>query len=306
MIKSRDADLSIWPALSDYLMTGPRVAGGRGQHTPARFPGVDKETDMKGTNRVISRDGTTIAFDRTGQGPPVILVEAAGHFRGFSSFDGLVPLLSREFTVYTYDRRGRGESTDSTPYAPEREVEDLEALIAESGGGTSAYGYSSGALLALQAAAHGVPLTRLALLEPPLQEDGAVAPDPLTAELAELVAAGRRSDAVEHFQQSIGVPTELIDEMRGTPQWASMESVAHTLVYDCTIIDTTTSTLLRSVVVPTLVLDSEDSTDNLTGWAERVARQLPHASHRSLAGEWHSIPDDVLAPVLVEFFTAVE
>lgn len=114
--------------------------------------------------------------------------------------------------------------------------------------------------------------------------------------------AGHNGDAVEHFHHSIGVPPEFLASMRSTPEWAKMESVAHTLVYDCIISDTTTSTLLRSVEVPTLVLDSMSSTDNLTGWAATVARRLPRGSHRSLAGEWHGVPDEILAPVLVEFF----
>jgi pimeloyl-ACP methyl ester carboxylesterase len=251
---------------------------------------------------VRSADGTRIAFDRLGDGPPVILVEAAGHYRDFSSFSGLAPLLSREFTVYTYDRRGRGESTDTPPYAPEREVEDVAALIAEAGGSAHLYGYSSGALLALHAAASGLPISRLALLEPPLRDDDADGPDPLTGELAELVAAGRNGDAVGRFHEAIGVPAEVIAEMRSTPEWAKMESVAHTLVYDCVISDATTSTLLRSVDVPTLVLDSQGSSDNLTGWAASVAAQLPHGSHRSLAGEWHGVTDEILAPALADFF----
>jgi pimeloyl-ACP methyl ester carboxylesterase len=250
---------------------------------------------------VRSADGTRIAFDRSGDGPPVILVEAAAHYRDFSSFDGLAPLLAREFTVYAYDRRGRGESTDATPYAPDREVEDLEALIEEAGGPVHLYGYSSGALLAMRAAARGLPTGRVAVLEPPLQDD-AQGPDPLTSELTELVAAGRNGDAVHHFHRAIGVPDEFVAEMRSTPQWAKMESVAHTLVYDCMISDATESTLLHSVAVPTLVIDSAGSTDDLSGWAATVARQLPDGSHRTLAGEWHSVPDDVLAPVLVEFF----
>jgi hypothetical protein len=153
----------------------------------------------------------------------------------------------------------------------------------------------------MRAAAHGLPISRLAVLVPPLQDDGAELPEPddLTTELAELIAASRNGDAVEHFHKSIGVPAEFVGSMRSTPEWAKTESIAHTLVYDCAISDTT-STLLRSVEVPTLVLDSEGSSDNLSGWAPTVARQLPRASHRSLAGEWHSVPDEVLASVLLE------
>jgi pimeloyl-ACP methyl ester carboxylesterase len=259
-------------------------------------------TSSAARRSVRSADGTRIAFDRIGDGPALILVEPALHFQEFSAFSGLVPLLSPEFTVFTYDRRGRGQSTDTPPYAPDREVEDLAALIAEAGGSAHVYGYSSGALLAMRAAAEGVPITRLAVLEPPLQDDAAERPDPLIKELADLVGARRKGDAVEHFHRSIGVPGEFVASMRSTPEWTRMESVAHTLVYDCMISDATTSELLRSVEVPTLVLDSAGSTDDLTGWAATVAHRLPRARHRSLEGEWHSVPDEILAPVLVEFF----
>ena len=253
---------------------------------------------------VTSRDGTVIAFDRVGEGPAVVLVEAAAHYRGFSSFDGLVPYLAPELTVYTYDRSGRGESTDTTPYSPDREVEDLAALIVEAGGTAQVYGYSSGALLALRAAAHHLPISRLAVLEPPLQdeaEDEEPGSD-LTRELAELVADGRNGAAAEHFHRSIGVPSELLADMRSTPQWAAIEAVASTLVYDCVISDSTTPTLIRCVDVPTLVLDSQGSSGDLAGWAAAVAAQLPRGRHRSLPGEWHGVPDEVLGPVLLEFF----
>ena len=120
----------------------------------------------------LSADGTRIAFERAGDGPALILVEPAGHYRGLSALAGLVPLLSDRYTVYTYDRRGRGESTDTLPYAPAREVEDLGALLDHTGGSAHLYGFSSGALLAMHAAAAGLPVGRLALLEPPLPDEG--------------------------------------------------------------------------------------------------------------------------------------
>jgi pimeloyl-ACP methyl ester carboxylesterase len=254
------------------------------------------------TKTVRSADGTRIAFDRTGSGRPLILIEAAAHYRDFSSFGGLVPLLAEDFTVFTYDRRGRGESTDTPPYAPDREVEDIGALIGEAGGSAVLYGYSSGALLGLWAAAGGLSVTRMALLEPPLQDDN---PDgaetAFTGDLAALVEAGRPADAVKAFHEGTGVPPEFIGQMEADPSWAKMVSVAHTLVYDCRISDATTPALLASVTVPTLVLDSAGSSDDLTGWAAGVASQLPNGSHRSLPGEWHGVTDEVLAPVLIEF-----
>jgi pimeloyl-ACP methyl ester carboxylesterase len=252
---------------------------------------------------VTSNDGTRIAYEQVGSGPALILVDAAGHYRELSSFGGLIGLLAPDFTVYHYDRRGRGGSTDTVPYAVAREVDDLAALIDEAGGSAYLYGFSSGGLVALHAAASGLPVSKLALLEPPIEtgEDRS-AQEAFTAELAELVAAGRRAAAVEFFLTSIGVPNEIIAEMRENRSWSAMEAVAHTLVYDCMISEATSFQLLASVSVPTLVLDSEGSTDNLTGMAASVARAMPNSSHRSLAGAWHGVPDDVLAPVLTEYF----
>lgn len=252
---------------------------------------------------VHSRDGTQIAFERSGTGPALILVDAAGHHRRFSSFGGLIGLLTADFTVYHYDRRGRGDSSDTGRYAVEREVEDLAALIDEAGGSAFAYGFSSGALLALHAAARGLAIPKLALLEPPIDSEAdRTAQSAFTAELAALVAAGRPEAAVEHFLTAIGVPAEIIAGMRDSESWSAMEAVAHTLVYDSLISEATSADLLGSVNVPTLVLDSEGSDDELTGMAATAARSLPNASHRSLAGDWHGVADETLAPVLIEFF----
>jgi pimeloyl-ACP methyl ester carboxylesterase len=252
---------------------------------------------------VTSPDGTVVAYQKSGLGPPLILVDAAGHYRRFSSFGGLIGLLAPEFTVYHYDRRGRGDSGDTPPYAPEREVEDLAALIDEAGGSAFVYGYSSGGLLALQAAARGLPIRKMALLEPPIAaEEDAEEQRAFTAGLSKLLATGRREEAVEYYLAGIGVPGEIVSDMRGSDAWQAMEAVAPTLLYDSLISEATPFELLATVTTPSLIIDSEGSSDNLTGMAATVARGMPNASHRSLPGEWHGVRDDLLARTLIESF----
>ncbi|WP_260723273.1 alpha/beta fold hydrolase [Dactylosporangium roseum] len=252
---------------------------------------------------MTSSDGTVIAYDRVGGGPALILVDAAGRFRGLSSFSRLIELLAADFTVYHYDRRGRGESTDTPPYDVAREVEDLAALIDAAGGSAMLYGFSSGALLALHAAARGLPIPRLAVLEPPIDagQDRAEQ-DAFIATLSGMVAEGRRIAALQHFMSGVGVPEEIVAGMRGTGAPHTIAAIAHTLVYDAEISRATSPSLLATVGVPTLVIDSEDSDDDLQGRAATVARALPRGTARSLPGEWHGLPDDVLAGALVEFF----
>jgi len=251
-----------------------------------------------------SADGTSIAFERAGTGPPLILVDAALGSRGSGPMDALTAELVSRFTVITYDRRGRGESTDMPPYGIAREVEDLQALVDEAGGSAFAYGFSSGAVLLLHAALAGVAFPRLALLEPPLAlEDEPDQPD-LGAEVAELVAAGRRGDAVEHFNRSIGVPEEMLAGMRDAPFWPALERAAHTLVYDMTITSSLPLDQLSGVTTPTLVLASEGSDERLPTWGRWLCDTLPVCSFTTLAGEWHGVPPETLAPVLGEFFTA--
>jgi pimeloyl-ACP methyl ester carboxylesterase len=256
------------------------------------------------TASVISRDGTIIAYEKSGVGSPLILVDAAGHYRRFSSFDRLIGLLVADFTVYQYDRRGRGDSGDTPPYAPEREVEDLAGLIEEAGGSAFLYGFSSGGLLAVQAAAYGLPIRKLGLLEPPIAlKDDSEEQRAFTAGLSRLLTAGRRNEAVEYYLAGIGLPAEILDDMRGSDAWTAMKAVAPTLLYDCVISQATPYELLASVTTPTLVIDSEGSSDDLTGMAATVARGMPNASQRSLPGEWHGVRDDLLARTLIEFFT---
>jgi pimeloyl-ACP methyl ester carboxylesterase len=253
-------------------------------------------------NMVNSADGTPIAFERVGAGPPLLMVDAAGSYRDFRPLRPPVELLAEHFTVYLYDRRGRGASGDTQPYAVEREVDDLAALVAEAGGSAPVYAMSSGGLLALHAAAGGLAIPKLALFEPPIEPSEVPAGETaFTAELAGLVADGRRRDAVELFHRGIGVPDDVMAQM--TPAvWAALEAVAPTLVYDCRLSDAMSLQLVRSVTAPTLVLDSQGSSADLTGMSAAVVKALPNGSHRSLAGAWHGVPDETLAPVLVEFF----
>jgi pimeloyl-ACP methyl ester carboxylesterase len=253
-------------------------------------------------DQVTSGDGTRIAFERTGSGPALIAVDPAGSFGDFRPQRPPVELLADHFTVYTYDRRGRGRSTDTPPYAVEREVEDLAVLIAEAGGSAFLYASSSGGLLALHAAASGLAIPKLALFEPPFEPtETPTGETEFTAELAKLLAAGRRRDAVEFFNRETGVPEEVLAQM-APEAWAALESVAHTFLYDCAISEAMSLPLIRSVTTPTLVIDSQGSSGDLTGMTAAVVEALPNGRHRSLAGEWHGVPGETLAPVLAEFF----
>jgi|SRR5688572_11684163 pimeloyl-ACP methyl ester carboxylesterase len=255
-------------------------------------------------NKVSSSDGTSIAFDRTGEGRPVILVCGGSTDRMANA--PLAALLGRDFTVFNYDRRGRGDSGDTAPYAVEREVEDLEAVINEAGGSAFVFGTSSGAALALEGAASGLAVTKLALWEPPYVPEGGPRPPADTAStFTELVAAGRRGDAVEFFMTKVvGLPPEFAAQARNAPFWASQEALAHTLAYDATIMGdySLPSERAASVKVPTLVLDGGASFDWMSETARALADTIPDGQHRTLEGQTHDVASDVLAPVLKEFF----
>jgi pimeloyl-ACP methyl ester carboxylesterase len=260
-------------------------------------------------SEVHSRDGTAIAFDRSGDGPPVILVGGALQHRAMDPDTArLAALLAPRFTVFHYDRRGRGDSGDKPPYAVAREVEDIDALIAEAGGSASVFGMSSGAALALEAAASGSAIKRLALYEPPFMFDGAQAPEPgLARKLSDLVASGRRGDAVALFVRQAGAPEEVIAQMRESPAWPALESVAHTLAYDLTIMEGQDALLCEragGVDAPTLVVDGGASPRWARTAAEALAGTLPHPSRRTLEGQTHYVAPEALAPVVEEFFAS--
>jgi pimeloyl-ACP methyl ester carboxylesterase len=260
-------------------------------------------------NAVTSADGTTIAFDRSGEGPPVICI--GGALSGRSSAAPLAALLAPHLTVFTYDRRGRGDSGDTPPYAVEREVDDLGALIAEAGGSAKVFGHSSGAVLALEAAAGSLAITKLALYEPPFFVDDSRDPAPpdYVSRLTELASSGRRGEAVEYFLATgPGVPADAIAEMRQAPYWPAMEAIAHTLAYDGLVMGDTTSgspapiRRFASVTVPTLVIDGGASPPWARNAVGAIVDVLPDAGRRTLEGQTHAVDPAALAPVLQEFF----
>ncbi len=260
-------------------------------------------------NTVTSRDGTTIAYDRVGHGPPVIIVVGALCSRSLGPGVKLAPLLADRFTVFTYDRRGRGASGNVTPYAPEREVEDLAALVAVAGGRASVYGHSSGAVLALDAAEHGVGIDELALYEPPFVLD-ASRPSLAGAWAAidAFIAENRRDEALGVFLRSVGVPGFVRMLMRFLPVWKQLRAVAPTLPYDGALVrrfqrgEPLPDAAWRRVGIPTLSLAGGKSPPWMHAGTRALAVHLAHAEHRVVPGQTHDANATVLAPLLASFF----
>ncbi|MFD9393093.1 alpha/beta fold hydrolase [Streptomyces sp. NPDC060000] len=254
--------------------------------------------------KTVSRDGTELAYARAGQGPAVILVSGAMSTGG--TMAPLAGLLADRCTVFRYDRRGRGESGDTAPYAVQREVEDLAALIDAAGGEAALYGISSGGALVLEAAASGLPVRRVAVYETPfaVDEDDARGRAEYTANLTEALAQGRRGDAVELFLRLTGLAEDMIRGARQSPMWAGMEAIAPTLAHDDSVMGggLVPRERLASVAVPVLAVAGEASPPWLREAARAVADAVPDGTYRTLAGQTHMVDPTVLAPVLAEFF----
>jgi pimeloyl-ACP methyl ester carboxylesterase len=262
--------------------------------------------------KVYSSDGTVIAFDKLGAGPPVILVCGAFSYRAFPMTVKIAENLAETFTVYNYDRRGRGDSTDTAPYAIEREIEDLQALIEHAGGSAYVWGLSSGAVLSLRAVAAGLNIKKLAVYQPPfnVEDNGKLPPSDLAKQLEGMIAEDRRNDAVKYMMtKGMGAPGFAITMMRLFPVWSRLKAVANTLPYDAAIMQDTLSGKPLSaaewapVTVPTLVLDGEKGPASARQAAEALAKVLPDGRHHTLKGQGHVIAAESLGPVLVEFFT---
>jgi pimeloyl-ACP methyl ester carboxylesterase len=260
------------------------------------------------TGQVTSADGTSIAVDSSGTGPVIILVHGAFTGREHPLLADVAAALAPWFTVLNYDRRGRGGSGDTQPYAVEREIEDLAALVAMAGGSAMAFGGSSGAGLALRAAARYPAISKLALWEPPYHVDGS-APrlsHDFAARLDALVAAERQADAVELFlAEAADVPAEAVAAMRLQPSWPEAEAVAHTLAYEAAVMgpgNALPAGQLAAITQPTLVLTGGNSPAWMINAGQAVARSIRGAVHRVLDGQTHNVSPAALAPELLEFF----
>jgi pimeloyl-ACP methyl ester carboxylesterase len=255
-------------------------------------------------DKVTSKDGTVITYDRLGDGPPIVLI-CGGSVDRWSNA-GLASILAADFTVYNYDRRGRGESGDTPPYAVQREIEDIDAVIGATGGPAFLYGSSSGASLGLEATAAALAIRKLAMWEPPyILDPNARPPADQVEQYNTMLAQGRRGDAAQYFmEQVVRMPPEFVAGARSQPWWAATEALAHTLPYDATImgdyslpVDTA-----AKVTVPTLVITGGASFGFMRETAEALAKALPDGRTALIEGQEHNIAPEAIAPVLKAFY----
>jgi pimeloyl-ACP methyl ester carboxylesterase len=275
-----------------------------------RSPKIAQAATSSVVGKVFSKDGTAIAFDRIGYGPPVILIDGALCYRGMGQSGQLAELLAPHFTVFTYDRRGRGASGDTLPYAVEREVEDIAALLSEAGASAFVWGTSSGAVLALEAANCLSGIKKLALYEAPFIVDDT---RPTTEDgwdrISGAVAADRRSDAVKLFLKLVGVPGFVRALMPLIiPVWLKLKAVAHTIPYDGAVVRDNQrgkplpASRWASVTIPALVMDGGNSPAWMRHANRSLASVLPNARYQTLQGQTHMLKPKAHAPILVEFF----
>ncbi|MBL7257768.1 alpha/beta fold hydrolase [Paractinoplanes lichenicola] len=255
---------------------------------------------------VTSADGTTIAYETTGRGPALILVDGSLCHRGFGPARDLAAQLSDTFTVHLYDRRHRGESGNTPPWSPDREIDDLAALLEAAGGEAALFGASSGAVLAADAANRLPGFTRLALYEPPFIVDDTRPPRPatFTPDIEAMLARGDQSTALKTFFRDVGVPAPIIAIMKLTPNWKKLKGLAHTLPYDLHILGNTSrgvpldTTRWSSVTAPALVMDGGKSPQYMRNAARALSEALPKAEYRTIPGQTHIIKAAALAPTI--------
>ena len=278
-------------------------------HTKDKVAGVKPEALQQNPAHVQSKDGTRIAFEKTGTGPAIIIVNGALSYRAVYNDRSLMSALSKNFTVYTYDRRGRGESTDAGSYHVDREIDDIEALIEDAGGSARLYGSSSGAALSLLAAARlgKAKVPQLVLYEPPyvsVSEKNKQDFADQGKRINELISKANRGDAMAFHFTAIGTPPEALESLRKSPAWPLMQSVEHTLAYDYAVLDDGAIPVdaAKKAVMPALVLYGEKSFEFMSEAAKNLGRIMPNAQWKMLKGQTHQASPEILAPVLKEFF----
>lgn len=254
------------------------------------------------TDFVTSKDGTTIAYDRLGHGPPLVIVNGALSVRSFVFARKIAEELAKRFTVYNYDRRGRGDSTDNAAYSVQKEVDDVAAVCKAAGGKPFVVGFSSGAALALEAAAAGVPMAGLYAYEPPYTR--ADPNDKTDADFRERLEAfrakGQRDEAVSYFMKTVGVPGFGVAIMKMLPMWKTMRGVAHTLPYDAAVLDgfRVPAQRLAKVKVPTIVANGSKTAPALKLAAKAAADAVPGSQHRVVPKANHGIRPKAIAAEL--------
>jgi pimeloyl-ACP methyl ester carboxylesterase len=260
-------------------------------------------------NTITSRDGTIIAYDVAGSGPTAVIVDGALTTRSAGSKPELVRLLSQHLTVYSYDRRGRGDSGDSPAYAVDREIEDIEALIVSAGGTARLYGHSSGAALAFEAALKlGDKVKALAMYEAPYNDDAEAQKSwkEYRSQLADLLNVGRGGDAVALFMKLVGMPAEQISGMRNAPAWPTFEALGPTLAYDHIGVmgETAAVPIARAaqLAIPVLVMSGSASYPFMSQTARALSKAFPNGRLQALAGQTHDVNPETLSPVLASFF----
>lgn len=267
---------------------------------------IQAKDEVTNTTTVSSKDGTAIAYEKNGKGPSIIVVSGALAHRNLYNQNDLSDILGKNFTVISYDRRGRGGSGDTQPYTVEKEIEDIEALIDKAGGSVYLYGASSGAALALLTAEKLGPkkVTKLALYEPPYGSDTKQAFDKEKRTVNELVRDDKPGEAVTYFLGRRGIPADKMEAMKKSPEWNELVRIGHTLRYDFDILGdgSVPTDAAKNIAIPTLVMDGEKSFAFMHATADAVGNIIPGAVRKTIKGQTHELSPQAVAPVLLDFF----
>lgn len=261
------------------------------------------------TQFVRSADNTTIAYSIQGNGPAIILIEGAMCYRTSGTFDAVADLLKNQFTCITYDRRGRGESNDAPTFTPDREIEDLAALLDVAGNKASLGGLSSGAAIALEAANRLNGIEKLVTYEAPFVVDGEISPLPtdFRASIEKAVREDRRGDALKIFMRRVGVPGFALFIMQFTAMWKRLKTIANTLSYDLQFVENHSGgtplppATWPNATMPALIMAGGASPAYMINSQKAIAENLTNATYKELAGQTHMVKAEPFADAIREF-----